>query len=339
MKFVDFVKIQAHSGNGGNGCSAYRREKFVPFGGPAGGDGGKGGDVLVRGNTNLNTLLHLGYNPLQKAEHGQDGMGSDRHGHKGKDCVIEVPLGTVVKDADTDEILLEVIKAEEYLLLPGGRGGRGNARFKTSTNRAPEFCEEGKPGARRSLMLELKLMADVGLVGFPNAGKSTLISAISKAKPKIADYPFTTLIPNLGVVKAGDYETFVVADIPGIIQGAHSGVGLGDRFLRHIERTAVLVLLLDVSGFSQNPPAEEYRILLEELELFKPELVQKQRLVVLNKLDAVSDRTEIEELMQVLNELDETVLEISAATGQGLDKLIQAMFQHVQVSRQNQLES
>ncbi|MBL4825672.1 MAG: GTPase ObgE [SAR324 cluster bacterium] len=322
MKFVDSVKIHVRSGNGGAGCTAFRREKYIPHGGPDGGDGGKGGDVFLVGNIGKNTLLDLSFQQHQHAEHGMNGSGSDKHGRNGKELHIQVPLGTVVKDIETGVILLEVVEIKEYLLFPGGRGGRGNARFKTSTNRTPEYHQPGEPGHDCWVRLELKLMADVGLVGFPNAGKSTLISSVSQARPKIADYPFTTLVPQLGVVKIADLDPFVIADIPGIIAGAHDGRGLGDRFLRHIERTASLLLLLDVSGFSENPPKEEYATLIEELELFSPKLLEKSRAVAFTKMDSVSDFDALDDLQKILETAGETVFRVSSVSKDGIPELL-----------------
>ena len=322
MKFVDSVKIHVRSGNGGAGCTAFRREKYIPHGGPDGGDGGKGGDVFLVGDIGKNTLLDLSFQQHQHAEHGMNGSGSDKHGRNGKELHIQVPLGTVAKDIETGVILLEVVEIKEYLLFPGGRGGRGNARFKTSTNRTPEYHQPGEPGHDCWVRLELKLMADVGLVGFPNAGKSTLISSVSQARPKIADYPFTTLVPQLGVVKIADLDPFVIADIPGIIAGAHDGRGLGDRFLRHIERTASLLLLLDVSGFSENPPEEEYATLIEELELFSPKLLEKSRAVAFTKMDSVSDFDALDDLQKILETAGETVFRVSSVSKDGIPELL-----------------
>lgn len=336
MKFVDSVKIQVRSGNGGAGCTSFRREKFIPHGGPDGGDGGKGGDVIFVGDHNKNTLLDLSYQQHQHAERGANGSGKDRHGRNGRDLSVAVPLGTVIKLAESGEVLLEVLESREYLLFKGGRGGRGNARFKTSTNRVPEYHQPGETGVEHWLYLELKLIADVGLVGFPNAGKSTLISSISHARPKIADYPFTTLVPQLGVVRHQSHEPFVVADIPGIIEGSHEGRGLGDRFLRHIERTAMLLLLLDVSGFSEHPPLQEYRMLLSELELFSPGLMNKKRLVALTKLDAVSEIGEIEELADSLRDQGEQVFTISAVSGEGLPELLNVLGEQVPLIRRRE---
>ena len=338
MKFVDSVKIHVRSGNGGSGCSSFRREKYVPQGGPDGGDGGKGGDVFFVGDVSKNTLLDLSFKQHQYAESGMNGSGSDRHGRKGKDLRIHVPLGTVVKDNETGEIFIEVIEKKDYLLFNGGRGGRGNSRFKNSTNRAPEYHQPGEIGDDIWVRLELKLLADVGLVGFPNAGKSTLISSVSQARPKISDYPFTTLVPQLGVVKINEIDPFVIADIPGIIEGAHEGKGLGDRFLRHIERTSSLLLLLDVSGFSENYPKEEYEILIQELELFSPKLLEKPRAIALTKMDSVSEDIALNELVHFLEEKGETIFQISSITKKGIPELLQFLGKLVKKKRQNDIE-
>ena len=334
MKFVDSVKIHVRSGNGGSGCTAFRREKYIPHGGPNGGDGGKGGDVFLVGDHSKNTLLDLSFQQHQHAEHGISGSGSDKHGRNGEDLHIRVPLGTVVKDIETGEVFLEVVEKKDYLLFPGGRGGRGNARFKNSTNRSPEYHQPGEPGHDCWVRLELKLMADVGLVGFPNAGKSTLISSVSHARPKIADYPFTTLVPQLGVVKINNLDPFVIADIPGIIEGAHDGRGLGDQFLRHIERTASLLLMLDVSGFSEKPPQEEYITLIEELGLFSSKLLEKSRAVAFTKLDSVSDFEPLDKLQQQLESSGETVFRVSSVTGDGIQELLHYLGGVVQDERQ-----
>lgn len=334
MKFVDSVKIQVRSGSGGSGCTAFRREKYVAMGGPNGGDGGKGGDVYFVGDHNQSTLLDLSFQQHQHAGNGQSGGGSDKQGRSGADLFIPVPLGTLIKAEDTQEPLLEVLEPRPYLFLEGGRGGRGNASFKTSRNRAPDYHQPGEAGVEMWVRLELKLMADVGLVGFPNAGKSTLISAVSKATPKIADYPFTTLVPQLGVVKHEDFDPFVIADIPGIIEGAHEGRGLGDRFLRHIERTAILLVLLDASGFSENPPLEEYRMLLKELELYSPPLLDKPRAVALTKLDSVTAESELEEVREELEEQGEAVFAVSAVARSGLGSLLRFLAQAVQQERE-----
>ena len=323
MKFVDSVKIHVRSGKGGAGCTSFRREKFVEFGGPDGGDGGEGGSIRFVGDHARSTLLDLSFQQHQHAENGQSGGGRNKHGRNGKDCLVRVPLGTVVCDEENGDVLLEILEEREYLFLKGGRGGRGNARFKTSTNRAPEHHQPGESSQELWIRLELKLMADVGLVGFPNAGKSTLISKLSHARPKVADYPFTTLVPQLGVVKHNEYEAFVIADIPGLIEGAHEGRGLGDRFLRHIERTAILLLMLDVSGFSEAPPLEEYATLLHELESFEPTLSEKPRAIALTKLDSVHDLKETGEIRDSLEAKGETVFTISSLNGSGLQELQQ----------------
>src|ERR1700757_1142259 len=298
--FIDEAKIRVKAGDGGNGCLAFRREKFVPRGGPSGGDGGRGGDVYLVANEHQNTLLHLRYNPEHKAERGRHGEGSDRTGHEGHTVEVEVPVGTVVWDEATGERLFDFTEAgQRYLAARGGRGGKGNARFATSTHQAPTEHTPGKPGEEKRLRLELKLLADVGLVGFPNAGKSTLISRISAARPKIADYPFTTLEPNLGVVELPDYRSFVVADIPGLIEGAHTGAGLGIQFLRHVERTRLLVHLVDVSEASGREPVSDFDIVMGELESFSESMIEKPMIVVATKLDAAQDPKRIKALEKV----------------------------------------
>lgn len=321
MKFVDYVKINVRSGDGGPGCCSFRREKFIPRGGPDGGNGGDGGNVIVRGTANESTLLDFQFRQHIKAARGGNGMGKDRHGRKGQDAELEVPLGTLIRDAETGELLAEITDEEPVVLFHGGRGGRGNASFKTSTNQAPREVQPGEPGEERWVALELKLMADVGLVGLPNAGKSTLISRISRAHPKIADYPFTTLTPNLGVVREEGFNSFVVADIPGIIRGAHDGAGLGHRFLRHIERTVLLLLLVDVSEMADTPPMEQYRILVEEMGAYGAALLEKPRALALTKLDLCGGQAPAEVLAE-LQALEPHVFPISAATGQGLRELL-----------------
>lgn len=320
--FIDYAKIKIRSGDGGNGCVSFRREKFVPKGGPNGGDGGNGGDVIFKGDRNLSTLLDFRYNRLFKGGRGVHGMGGDKTGKNGKDMIIKVPLGTVLKNAETEEIIGEVIAVDEELVVAkGGRGGKGNTHFKTSTNRAPRMAQPGEKGTELEVIVELKLIADVGLVGFPNAGKSTLISRISAAKPKIADYPFTTLIPNLGIVKYGDYDSFVVADIPGIIEGASSGKGLGLQFLRHIERTRILLFMIDATKIDTGlikKPLDEFKVLLRELENYEADLLDKPRIICFTKVDAVSDET-IKLLEKVKSKVP--VILISSVTGYNLDKL------------------
>jgi len=337
MKFVDQVKVQLRSGSGGNGCASFRREKYIPRGGPNGGDGGNGGAIYFQGDPSKTTLLDFQFKQHLHAQNGVGGMGKDQHGKGGEDLILKAPIGTIVTDLETGEFLLEVLSEEPVLCLEGGRGGRGNARFKTSTNRAPMEAEEGRPGKELWVQLELKLMADIGLVGFPNAGKSTLISSVSRAHPKIADYPFTTLVPNLGVVKTEGYESFVIADIPGIIEGAHEGTGLGLRFLRHIERTAMLLLLLDVSGMSEHEPMKEYEILLAEMEAFSPTLMEKPRAVALTKLDAVSDHESVIDIQKELEGKGERVFQISAVAKQGLDELLKFLGGNVMERRENEL--
>src|SRR5919202_1081694 len=295
--FIDRAKIKVRGGHGGNGVTAFRREKFVPRGGPSGGDGGRGGDVWLVADSSLNTLLHLRYNPEHTAERGRHGEGSNRSGREGADTEVRVPVGTQVLDAETGEFLADLAEdGQRWLASKGGRGGFGNAHFASSTNRAPRYHQEGSPGEEHELQLELKLLADVGLVGFPNAGKSTFISTVSAAKPKVADYPFTTLEPHLGVVDLGDFRTFVVADIPGLIEGAHGGAGLGDQFLRHIERTKLLLHLIDLSSASGRDAVADYEAINRELELYDPRLAERPQIVVATKIDALDDPQRLESL-------------------------------------------
>ncbi|HYP06487.1 MAG TPA: GTPase ObgE [Bryobacteraceae bacterium] len=333
--FIDEVKIKVKAGDGGNGCLAFRREKFVPRGGPSGGDGGRGGDVVMVANPNYNTLLHFRFNPEHTAERGRHGEGSNRTGREGVDVEMPVPVGTIVYDADSGEQLFDFTEAgQRFRVAKGGRGGRGNARFATSTHQTPTEHEDGKPGEERHLRLELKLLADVGLIGFPNAGKSTLISRISAAKPKIADYPFTTLEPNLGVVgSADDYTSFVVADIPGLIEGAHEGHGLGIQFLRHVERTHLLVHLVDVSESSGRDPVNDFHIILQELASFSEALAAKPMFVVASKVDVAQDTERIDAVRSLAQERDLPFFEISAVTGVGIDALKHAMAEHVLPAR------
>ncbi|MBV9769570.1 MAG: GTPase ObgE [Bryobacterales bacterium] len=319
--FIDEVRIRVKAGDGGNGCLAFRREKYVPRGGPSGGDGGRGGDVVFVASEHHNTLLHFRFNPEHEAERGRHGEGSNRSGREGASKDVPVPVGTIVYDDETGDLLHDFTQAgERFAIAKGGRGGRGNQHFATPTHQAPTEHEPGKPGEEKRLRLELKLLADVGLVGFPNAGKSTLISRISAARPKIADYPFTTLQPNLGVVSAGD-ETFVVADIPGLIEGAHLGHGLGVQFLRHIERTRLLVHLVDVSEATGRDPVDDFRIVMEELESFSPSMVQKPMFLVASKVDVAQDTARIESLRALAAEEHLPFFEISSVTGQGLEEL------------------
>jgi len=319
--FIDEVRIRVKAGDGGNGCLAFRREKYVPRGGPSGGDGGRGGDVVFVASEHHNTLLHFRFNPEHTAERGRHGEGSNRTGREGASIDVPVPVGTIVYDDETGELLHDFTQSDErFIIARGGKGGRGNQHFATSTHQAPTEHEPGHPGEEKRLRLELKLLADVGLVGFPNAGKSTLISRISAARPKIADYPFTTLEPNLGVVSVGD-ETFVVADIPGLIEGAHLGHGLGVQFLRHIERTRLLVHLVDVSEATGRDPADDFRVVMEELESFSEDLVRKPMFVVASKVDVAQDPGRIEELRALAAAKDLPFYEISSVTGQGIEGL------------------
>ena len=329
--FIDRAKIHIKAGDGGNGVTAFRREKFVPRGGPSGGDGGKGGDVWLEANEGLNTLLHLRYNPEHKAERGRHGEGSNRHGRDGADAVVKVPVGTQVFDVESEELLFDFTEAgQRFLAAKGGKGGWGNQHFATPTRRAPKFHYNGRPGEERELQLELKLIADVGLVGFPNAGKSTLISVISAAKPKIADYPFTTLEPNLGVVDLGEYKTFVVADIPGLIEGASEGAGLGDRFLRHVERTKLILHLVDVSSLSGRDPVEDYEIINRELANYNPDLAERPQIVVATKIDALDDLERLESLREQAKEDSKDFFEISSVTNRGIKELVFAVSQKLE---------
>ena len=323
MKFVDQVKVFVKAGEGGRGCVSFRREKFIPKGGPDGGDGGRGGDVLIKAKKDMNTLLDIRYRQQYRAEKGQHGMGSDMHGRNGENLIIPVPPGTLIKDRETGQVLYDLTKdGEEFVVAKGGRGGLGNAHFKTSTRQAPQFAQPGEPGEERTLTLELKLLADIGLIGLPNAGKSTLISSLSSARPKIADYPFTTLKPVLGVVKYRDFKSFVIADIPGLIEGAHKGTGLGFQFLRHVERTSALLHLVDISEMSQGAPEENFEKINRELELYSPELLDKHMAVAGTKLDIKGDGRQLDRLMNYCKDKQYDFFPICAATGEGLHKLI-----------------
>ena len=327
--FIDEAVIRVKAGGGGNGCMAFRREKFVPRGGPSGGDGGRGGDIIMESSERHNTLVHFRFNPEYNAERGRHGEGSNCTGRDGESIVLKVPVGTIVYDKDTGERLYDFSQPDERLVVAhGGRGGRGNQHFATSTHQAPREFELGKPGEERTLRLELKLLADVALVGYPNVGKSTLISRISAARPKIADYPFTTLQPNLGVVTIGEMpheESYVVADIPGLIEGAHTGTGLGTQFLRHIERTRLLAHLVDVSDSSGRPdPVKDFNVILEELESFGADLEKKPMIVVASKMD-VANPDRLAKLRKHARKLRLDFYEISAVTGKGIPELKYAM--------------
>jgi GTPase len=341
--FIDEAKIRVKAGDGGNGCMAFRREKFVPRGGPSGGDGGKGGDVVMESTQRHNTLMYFRFNPEHKAERGEHGMGSNCTGREGKDIVLKVPVGTELYDAETGELVHDFSRPDERIVIAkAGRGGRGNQHFATSTHQAPREHELGRPGEERTYRLELKVLADVGLVGYPNVGKSTLISRISAAKPKIADYPFTTLEPNLGVVSIGEApheESYVVADIPGLIEGAHLGAGLGVQFLRHIERTRVLVHLVDVSDASGRPdPVEDFKVIMGELKSFGHGLDEKPMIVVASKAD-VANPEKLKKLKAMAKRKKLPFYEISAVTGLGIEKLKYAIGERVSELRKEHAQA
>jgi len=336
--FVDEVDIHVAAGNGGKGCLSFRREKFVPRGGPDGGDGGNGGSVYIVATPTKNTLIDFRYHPEFEAKSGAHGQGANKTGQTAYDLEIPVPIGTLVfvKDPDGGELTQAADLTEEgqrVLVAQGGRGGRGNARFVSSTNRAPRRTEPGEPGEERFLRLQLKLIADVGLIGFPNAGKSTLISRISAARPKIADYPFTTLTPNLGVVTLNNDRSFVVADVPGLIEGAHEGHGLGDKFLRHIERTKMLVHLVDVSGASGRDPEHDFDIIMNELRLFDPKVAGKPMIVAATKMDAVTDTTAVDALERHVRDSGFPFFRISAVAGTGVNELLEAAWRQIAAVR------
>jgi len=328
-RFVDQVKIYVKAGDGGHGCVSFRREKYVPRGGPDGGDGGDGGDVILEASRHLHTLYDFHYRTRFQAENGRPGMGKKMKGRDGRDLILKVPLGTVVRDAETGEILYDFTRdGERFVVARGGKGGRGNAHFATPTRQAPRFAEPGKPGEERWLILELKIIADVGLVGLPNVGKSTLLSRISAARPKIADYPFTTLTPNLGVVKLSEDRTFVVADIPGLIEGAHRGAGLGLEFLRHIERTRVLLYVLE--AFKYEKVFEDFELLQREMRHYHPALLEKPAAIALNKIDLVSEREKLVPIKSSFEEKGLPVYLISAATGEGIKELLEGLWRLLQ---------
>ncbi len=329
MKFIDEVKIFVSSGHGGRGCVSFRREKFIPWGGPNGGDGGRGGDVVFVGDSQLSTLLDLRYHQKYEAEEGEHGMGRDKHGKDAEDRIVRVPVGTVIKEFETGEILYDLTHdGERFVAAKGGIGGKGNAFFKSATHQAPKFAQPGMPGEEKWLQLELKLLADVGLIGFPNAGKSTLISKISASKPKIADYPFTTLTPNLGVVRVRENQNFVVADIPGIIEGAHEGHGLGLKFLKHVERTSLLLHLLDPSDFTNRDMLNDYEILNRELKLYSASLAKRPQVIVVNKMDLTEAPDKLKKFEAYLKKKRKKVklFPISAVTGSGIKELISYTF-------------
>ena len=321
--FTDYAKIYAAAGKGGNGAVSFRREKYIAAGGPDGGDGGKGGDIYFEVDPDTNTLIDFRYNKKFKAEDGKNGSGGNCYGKSGDDLCIGVPKGTVLKDALTGKVIVDLSQdGQKELVLKGGKGGKGNSHFATSTRQAPNFAQEGEKGQEKEIILELKLLADVGLLGYPNVGKSTILSMVTSAKPKIANYEFTTINPNLGVVKTEYGESFVIADIPGIIEGASKGVGLGLRFLRHIERTRILLHIIDVSGASGRNPVQDYYTINEELKKYSEKLSKKPQILVANKIDAMQDETEYNELEKLAEENNLELFKISAATGQGLKELL-----------------
>jgi GTPase len=338
--FVDQVDIEVQAGNGGNGAVTFRREKYVPHGGPNGGDGGRGGSVTLVVDPNLATLLDFRYKRVYKAERGVDGAAKDMYGKSGADLVLGVPAGTIATDADTGEIVADLVEpGNSKVVARGGVGGRGNHHFITSVQQAPRFAENGEPGEHRRLRLELKLLADVGLLGFPSVGKSTIISALSAARPKIAEYPFTTLVPNLGVVYVGPAASFVMADMPGIIEGAHQGIGLGQQFLRHVERTRVLVHVLDVGGMSGREPLEDFRVLNRELALYSERLAAIPQVIALNKMDLVQDLAPVDELQRALEGQSLTVFRVSGATRDGLQPLVYHLWEELKQAALREAEA
>jgi len=321
--FTDYAKITVKSGNGGNGAATFRREKYVAAGGPDGGDGGKGGSIYFVVDKDMNTLLDFRYKKIFKAENGEDGSGNNCYGKKGQDLIIGVPLGTIIKDVKTGKVVADLSEEnQKELVLEGGRGGKGNVHFATSTRQAPRFSQDGEKGLEKELILELKLLADVGLVGFPNVGKSTFLSMVTSAKPKIADYHFTTIIPNLGVVKSVYGDSFVIADIPGIIEGASQGIGLGIQFLRHIERTRLLLHVIDVSGIEGRNPVEDFHTINEELKTYSEKLSNRKQIIVANKTDVMQDENLYNELEELAKKENIEIYKISAATGAGIDELM-----------------
>lgn len=335
--FIDQVNVTLRAGKGGDGCVSFRREKGVPRGGPDGGRGGDGGSIILVADKNLNTLAYFRFHPINKARRGAHGEGANRQGKKGEDLSLKVPLGTLIKDKHNQEVLLDMVTdGQELLAAKGGKGGRGNASFASSTNRSPRFREEGQPGEEKEFALELKLIADVGLIGFPNVGKSTLISNISAAKPVIADYPFTTLVPNLGVVDIDEFQSFVVADIPGLIEGAHQGHGLGIKFLKHIERTRILVHLVDVSPYTRRDPVHDFGAVMKELEAFDPQLIKRPQLLVANKIDLIGeDKRRLEKVKSFAQKEKLPFFAVSALRRNGLSDLIMAMAEKLEASKSN----
>lgn len=341
MKFIDEARITVEAGNGGSGCLSFRREKFIPRGGPDGGDGGDGGDVIFIANSDLNTLIDFRYQRFYKAPNGQQGQGGNCTGKSGEDLRIQVPVGTIIYDAETDEQLGDLTEAgQEIIIATGGFHGLGNTRYKSSVNRAPYQTSPGQAGERKDLRLELRVLADVGLLGLPNAGKSTLIRAVSDARPKVADYPFTTLHPNLGVVKVGTHQSFVIADIPGLIEGAAEGAGLGLRFLKHLSRTGVLLHIVDIAPYDQHDPLEDIHTIVNELKKYDTELVDKPRWLVFNKTDALlPEETEVV-IKHILSELNwqQPYFQISAISNTGTKALIQALWTYIEAQQHPETE-
>ena len=326
MKFIDEANIYVKAGDGGRGCVSFRREKFVPHGGPDGGDGGRGGDVIVRASLSRRTLLDLKFRQHHTAKQGGHGEGSKRTGKDARDVEIVVPVGTIVRNAETGELLVDLADdGASFIVAKGGMGGRGNARFATATRQTPRFAQPGIPGEERRVALELKLLADVGIIGLPNVGKSTFISSVSAARPKIADYPFTTLVPHLGVVQYGENESFVVADIPGLIEGAHRGLGMGMRFLRHVERTSVLLHIIDISDESSGGAWHDYELINRELGLFSADMLNKPQIVAFGKIDLPTTREKMKNEMDIFTQKGIKVLAFSAATGEGVPQLLREM--------------
>ena len=321
MAFIDEAKFYVKGGDGGNGCVSFRREKFVPKGGPDGGDGGDGGDVIIRASRRLGSLIDFRYRSHFTAERGLHGQGKKKHGRNGADCIVNVPMGSIIKDAETGEVIADLIEdGQNIVVAKGGLGGKGNTHFTSSTNRSPRFAGKGKPGPERWLRIELKLLADIGLVGLPNAGKSTLLSALSAAQPKIASYPFTTLEPHLGVLQSADHRPCIIADIPGLIEGAHQGAGLGHKFLKHIERTKIILHIIDASGSIENT-INEHKTIESELLNYNEELLQRRQILLLNKTDLIQDSDQLDKLNKIFINKGLKVIHISALTGDGIEDL------------------
>jgi GTPase len=338
--FIDQVTISIKAGDGGDGCCSFRREKHIPLGGPDGGDGGRGGDVILQVNSNLSTLIDLRYKKLYQAENGKPGKGNQMTGRSGKDLIVSLPPGTLVKDKETDELLVDLKESgQQFVVAKGGNYGQGNMRFKSATNRAPKKFGTGKPGESCQLFLELKLLADVGIIGFPNAGKSTLISRISNARPKVAGYPFTTLVPNLGIVRLDEGESFVAADIPGLIEGAHKGKGLGHQFLRHIERTRLLLHLIDFSDIDSDNILDRYHKLQNELKAFSENLFEKPQILVATKMDDPQSAINLEKMKLAVKEMNLSLFAISSVTGEGIEQLLWKIKEGLAIGREEDLDT